>query len=139
MLSMGGPAGDDDNLDEGFWTTRAGLHAAINPTTVGKLMADRTVQDFAAQESVQRLLNSTAMQKVLERFAITTQAAFAEKAVPVIGGLVGAFVNYQFMAFYQKMAHVLYRLKRVEARYEGGQVRSCYGQISRSLDAEKNG
>lgn len=133
VLAMGGPLAEDDKLDEGYWTTRAALHMAITPAAVTEALASKTAQDFASAAAVRRLLDSTAFQKVLERFAITTQAAFAEKAVPVVGAVAGSVVNYQFMAYYQRMAHVLYRLKEVEARYDPAQVRSCYGAIARSL------
>jgi hypothetical protein len=129
VLSKGGPSDDDDALDEAYWATRASFHTSINPATVKLALESKAMQDFAAKETIKKVLESAVVKKILERYSITTAAAFAEKAIPVIGGAAGAVVNYQFMTYYQNMAHVTYRLKRIETKYESGQVRSCYGQI----------
>lgn len=133
VLAMGGPSSDDDNLDEGYWTTRAALHVAITPAALEAAMASKAAQELASKDAIKRVLESAAFKKVLERYAITAQAAFAEKAVPFVGAAAGAIVNYQFMSHYQRMAHVLYRLKRLERAYDPDQVLSCYASVMRSL------
>jgi len=137
VLAMGGPSSDDNDLDEGFWTTRAALHLAITPAALEAALASKTAQEVASKEAIKRVLESAAFKKVLERYAISTQAAFAEKAVPFVGAAAGAIINYQFMRHYQQMTHVLYRLKRLEQAYDPGQVMSCYASVLRSLRKSK--
>ncbi len=133
VLALGGPERTDDQLDEAFWTTRASLKAAVTQGNLLKLMGSEEVQKAASKEAAQRILNSPILIRILERFGITTQAAFAAKAVPVVGAVMGAYVNYTFMSYYGDMAHVHYRLKQLEARNDPAQVRSCFGNIMRSL------
>ena len=137
VLAMGGPRSEDDDLDSAFWEMRAGLKLGIREKVVLKAvetgLKTEAAQKVLSSQAATEILQSAAFRKIIERFGINTQAAFAEKAVPVIGGMAGAFVNYQFLSYYQKMAHVLYRLKPIEARYEEGQVASCYGRVAGAL------
>jgi hypothetical protein len=137
VLAMGGPRSDDDNLDSAFWEMRAGLKLGIREKVVLKAvktgLQTEAAQKVLSARAMAEITQSAAFQKIIERFGITTQAAFAEKAVPIIGGVAGAFVNYQFLSYYQKMAHVLYRLKAIEPSYEDGQVTSCYLRLISAL------
>ena len=137
VLAMGGPRSDDDDLDSAFWNMRAGLKLGIREKVVLKAvetgLKTETAQRVLGSQAVSEIIQSAAFKKIIERFGIATQAAFAEKAVPIIGGMAGALVNYQFLSYYQKMAHVLYRLKPIEERYEEGQVVSCYLRVVGAL------
>lgn len=137
VLAMGGPRSDDDDLDSAFWNMRAGLKLGIREKVVLKVvetgLKTEAAQKVLSAQAVSEIIQSAAFTKIIERFGIATQAAFAEKAVPIIGGVAGAVVNYQFLSYYQKMAHVLYRLKAIETRYEQGQVVSCYLRVVAAL------
>ena len=133
VLGRGGPSKDNDEADVAYWTMRAGLKKAVTPGLVIKAVNSETAQKAAASATMQHLLNSAAFKKVLERYGIISLEVFAEKAVPVLGAVLGAFTNYQFTSYYQSMTHVVYRLKPIEERYEDGQVDACYQRVLSGL------
>lgn len=129
VLGRGGPRKDDDEVDVAYWTMRAGLKKAVTPDVVLKAVASDTAQKAATSASMQKLIQSAAFKKILERYGIVSLQTFAEKAVPIAGSMLGAFTNYQFTSYYQSMAHVVFRLKPIEDRYEDGQVDACYQRV----------
>ena len=129
VLGRGGPSKDDDDADVAYWTMRAGLKKAVTPGLVLKVVNSEAAQKAAASATIQQMLNSADFKKILERYGIVSLEVFAEKAVPVLGAVLGAFTNYQFTSYYQSMAHVVYRLKPIEERYEEGQVDACYQRV----------
>jgi len=36
------------------------------------------------------------------------------QAVPIIGALTGAALNYTFMSYYEQMAHIRFKLKKLQ-------------------------
>lgn len=137
VLGRGGPSKDDDEVDVAYWTMRAGLKKAVNPALVMKAVNSEAAQKAAASATMQQLLNSAALKKIFERYGIVSLEVFSEKAVPVLGAFLGAFTNYQFTSYYQSMAHVVYRLKPIEERYEDGQVDACYQRILLDMKRKK--
>ena len=62
-------------------------------------------------------LSSTAMQAVIARVAPRLAAVLGQKlaaqAVPVLGAMAGAAVNYSYTRYYTEMAHVHFGLRRL--------------------------
>ncbi len=137
VLGRGGPGKDDDEVDVAYWTMRAGLKKAVTPDLVLKAVASETAQKAAASASMQKLIQSAAFRKILERYGIVSLQTFAEKSVPIVGSMLGAFTNYQFTSYYQSMAHVVFRLKPIEDRYEDGQVDACYQRVIANMKKSK--
>lgn len=139
VLAMGGPRSEDDGLDHEFWEIRLGLKIAIREDALLKAMnagLKNPVGKMAINSKfITKILESEAFKRVVERFGIKTLEAFAGKAVPVVGALSGAYINYAFLSYYQKMAHVLYRLKKLEKAYDKDQVVSCYMVVVSGLKA----
>lgn len=129
VLGRGGPSKGDDESDVAYWTMRAGLKKAITPDLVLKVVNSETAQKAAASATMQKVLSSEAFKNILKRYSITNLEVFAEKAVPVFGAVFGAFTNYQFISYYQNMAHVVFRLKPIAEKYEEGQVEACYYRV----------
>ncbi len=137
VLAMGGPRSDEETLDSTFLETRLGLRAGITEKSVSKAIEKgaklEATQKVLASKVVQDALESTTFKKLIDRFGITTQAVFVEKSIPVVGAVFGAATNYQFMSYYQSLAHVLYRIKELESRYDPEQVNSCYSRVRQAL------
>jgi len=91
VFSAGGPLHDDDGVDSAFVTARMAMTGAR-------------------------------LQTLLPRVAVRLAQAMGQKvgtqAVPVLGAVGGATVNYAFMNFYTEMAHVYFGLRRM-AETEG--------------------
>ncbi|MFY9210567.1 MAG: EcsC family protein [Aestuariivita sp.] len=67
--------------------------------------------------SVRLALSGRAMQKMIAAVAPRLGAALGQKlaaqTVPVLGAVAGAATNYAFTNYYQQMAHVHFRLRRL--------------------------
>jgi hypothetical protein len=97
-----GPLEDDDDLEKGFFSARL----AINASTIPQLI--RTVA---------------------ARFNVVVTEKFLASAAPFLGAGVGAVVNHAFISYFQTMARVHFRLRKVENANDPDQVKSCFEQI----------
>lgn len=85
VFGSGGPSSDDDGVDTAFVAARLG--------------AVHTV--------------SQAVAMVAPRLAIVLGHKVAAQAVPVVGAVAGATINYAFMDYYEKMAEVHFGLRKL--------------------------
>jgi len=106
VFGLGGPLVDDDDVDTGLFGARIALRGKTLEAMV------RTV--------VPRLLPT-----------ITAEAA--AKAVPLVSAAVGAILNPAFTTYYQKMAHVHFRLRRLEHNHDADDVKACFERILAGL------
>lgn len=90
VFGSGGPSKEDDGVETAFVAARIGAVQSLGPVVA--MVAPR--------------LASVLGQKV------------AAQAVPVIGAVTGATINYAFMDYYEKMAQVHFGLRKL-AREEG--------------------
>ncbi len=86
VFASAGPLDHDDGADTAFLTTRLTMNGA-------------TVQALIA--------------KVAPRLAHVLGQKLAAQTVPVLGAMAGAATNYAYTSYYQDMAHVHFRLRRL--------------------------
>ena len=86
VFGSGGPLVSDDGVDTGFIGARVTLTG----------------------QAVQNII-----QVVAARFGVVMGQKIAAQAVPVLGAVTGAGINYSFMQYYQQMAHVRFRLRKI--------------------------
>ena len=91
VFTMGGPLQSDEELDLSFVTARLGLN--------GQFVLN---------------LISTASQKV----ALMVTQKLGSQAVPIIGTVTGATLNYTFISYYEEMAHIRFSLKKMQLENE---------------------
>jgi hypothetical protein len=108
VFALGGPLPDDDDQAAGLWATRLAL----------------TGQAVAA------LIRAAA-----PRLGIVVGEKLLAQAVPILGALAGGTINSVYAQYYQTMAHVHFRLRRLERTHDVDQVRSCFEQIVRAMKA----
>ena len=106
VFALGGPLPEDDDQATGLWATRLAL----------------TGQAVAA------LIRAAA-----PRFGIVVGEKLLAQAVPILGAVAGATINSVYAQYYQTMAHVHFRLRRLERTHDADQLRSCFEQIVRAL------
>jgi hypothetical protein len=97
VFSAGGPLADDDGVNSAFLTARMAM-------------------------------NGARLERLIPRVAVRLTQVMGQKigtqAVPVLGALGGATVNYAFMNFYTEMAHVYFGLKRMSEERDPASVLS---------------
>lgn len=110
VFGLGSPSAEDDEADVGFMAARVALSGKNAMALIAKLAPD---------------LATILSQKLLA------------KAVPVVGGLTGAVINPSFMQYYQAMAHVHFRLRKIEEQHDPEQVKACFERVLRSERARR--
>jgi EcsC protein family len=110
VFGLGSPLGGDE-AEIGFWEARF---------AIGK-------------QTIPALLRSVA-----PRFGITASEKFLAQAAPLVGAAGGALINYTFAAYYQKMAHVHFRLRAIGRKHDPDQVRSCVERLVKYFSGQKH-
>jgi EcsC protein family len=86
ILGSGGPGAADDGVNTAYFGARIGLSGSAIHAVVGR---------------------------IAPRFATLMGQKLASQAVPVLGAVAGASVNYVFMDYFQAMARVRFGLMRL--------------------------
>ena len=73
--------------------------------------------------------------QVASRFGVVVTQKLAVQALPVIGALGGAAVNYAFIDHFQEIARAHFIVRRLERRYGKDAVRAAYERISGATPA----
>ena len=68
--------------------------------------------------------------QIASRFGVAVTQKLAAQAVPVIGALRGAAVNYAFIDHFQEVARAHFVVRRLERRYGKETVRAAYDRLS---------
>jgi len=102
VFGSGGPLGDDDSLDTGLWAGRIAL----------------------SNQSVTATISA-----VVPQFGKMLSQGLLARAAPLIGAAAGAAINTAFTGYYQKMAHVNFRLRRLARRHPPEEVLACFSRI----------
>ena len=87
IFSMGGPLDDDRDIDLSFLSARFALRGEI-------------LSNLIAQAS--------------SRISVVISHKLGAQAVPVLGAVSGAALNFTFMSYYEEMAHVRFTLKKLQ-------------------------
>lgn len=78
-------------------------------------------------------ITGSALQRVIAtvapRLAAMLSQKLATQAVPVLGAVAGAGVNFAFMNYYQEMAHVRFGLRRLALGHSPEAVLHAFGQL----------
>lgn len=85
VFGSGGPSAEDDGVETAFVAARIGAVQSLRPVVA----------------------------MVAPRLATLMGQKIAAQAVPVVGALTGATINYAFMDYYEKMAEVHFGLRRL--------------------------
>lgn len=108
VFGFGGPLTEDDEVETGLFASRLTLTGA-------------TLSEMIKQ--------------VLPRFGIVVSEKVLAQAAPVLGAAAGATINPIFVGYYQQMAHVHFRLRRLETRNNQEQLRACFERVMKQRQA----
>jgi hypothetical protein len=123
VFALGGRAGSADASESGYFAVRSMLAKTV--TEAARLVAERGV----IKEGAPILLKFVT--QVAARFGLVVTQKVAAQALPVIGALGGAAVNYAFIEHFQDIARGHFTVRRLERIYGKEKVRSEYDLIAR--------
>src|SRR5262249_6596192 len=122
VFAMGGRAGSDDASESGYLAVRGALAKSV--TSAARFIADHGV----TREGGPALVRFIA--QVASRFGFVVTEKVAAQAVPLIGAVSGAIINYAFIAHFQGVARGHFTVRRLERRYGKDLLYAEYTRLS---------
>jgi hypothetical protein len=125
VFALGGRAGSTDASESGYFAVRSMLAKTV--TEAARFVAERGV----IKEGAPILLKFVT--QVAARFGVVVTQKVAAQALPVIGALGGAAVNYAFIEHFQEIARGHFTVRRLERIYGKESIRTEYDLIASEL------
>ena len=125
VFALGGRAGSADASESGYFAVRGMLAKTV--TEAARFVAERGV----IKEGAPILLKFVT--QVAARFGLVVTQKVAVQALPVLGALGGAAVNYAFIEHFQDVARGHFTIRRLERAYGKKRIRSEYDLIASEL------
>jgi hypothetical protein len=122
---LGGRAGSADASESGYFAVRSMLAKTV--TEAARFIAERGV----IKKRAPILLKFVT--QVAARFGLVVTQKVAAQALPVVGALGGAAVNYAFIEHFQDVARGHFTVRRLERIYGTARIRSEYDLIAGEL------
>lgn len=117
VFALGGRPGADAS-ESGYFAVRGLLATSV--TEAARFIAQRGVTEQGAPTIVRFIA------QVASRFGAVVTQKVAAQAVPVIGAVGGAAVNYAFIDHFQNVARAHFTIRRLERLYGKDVVRTRY-------------
>jgi hypothetical protein len=127
VFALGGLEGEADAANSGYFAVRGLLTKSL--AEAARFIVDRGVLAEGGPVLVRLLA------QIASRFGVVVTQKLAAQAVPVIGGLGGAAVNYAFIDHFQEIARAHFTIRRLERRYGKDAVRTAYEELSGATPA----
>ncbi len=124
VFALGGRAGSADASESGYFAVRGMLAKSV--TEAARFIAERAV----IQEGGPVLVRF--MTQVASRFGVVVTQKVAAQALPILGALGGAVVNYAFIQHFQEVARGHFTVRRLERLYGKKLVRIEYERLAAS-------
>jgi hypothetical protein len=121
VFALGARAGSVDASESGYFVVRGMLAKSI--TEAARFITERGI----VEEGAPILVRFVA--QVASRFGVVVTQKLAAQALPVVGALGGAAVNYAFIDHFQDVARGHFAIRRLERAYGKEAVRTQYEWI----------
>src|SRR6266511_5054850 len=118
VFALGGRAGSDDASESGYFAVRGMLAKSV--TEAARFIEERGV----VKEGGPLLVRFITL--VASRFGVVVTQKVAVQALPVVGVLGGAAVNYAFIEHFREVARGHFTVRRLERVYGKEAVRKAY-------------
>ena len=122
VFALGGRAASDDAAESGYFAVRGVLAKSV--TEAARFIAERGIVEEGGPILVRFIA------QVASRFGVVVTQKVAAQALPVVGALGGAAVNYAFIEHFQDVARGHFTVRRLERRYGKGLVRAEYERLA---------
>jgi hypothetical protein len=127
VFALGGRAGVTEAAESGYFAVRGMLAKTV--TEAARFIAERGLVEEGAPVLVRYVA------QVSSRFGLVVSQKVAAQALPVIGAVGGAVVNYAFIAHFEDTARGHFTVRRLERTYGKEQVRAEYERLRRATGA----
>ncbi len=124
VFALGGRPGSSDASESGYFAVRAMLAKSV--TQAARFIVERGVLEEGGPILVRFIT------QVASRFGIIVTQKLAAQAIPLVGALGGAAVNYAFVEHFQEMAQGHFTVRRLERAYGKGLVRREYERLAQA-------
>jgi hypothetical protein len=124
VFALGGRGAWDDGAETGYFAVRAALANTV--AEAAHYLAQKRLVEGSAP-ALLRLIT-----QVGTRFGITVSQKLAAQAVPILGAVGGASVNWLFMEHFQTMAQGHFSVRRLERRYGKTLIEAEYRRLRES-------
>ena len=125
VFALGGRAGSANASESGYFAARGMLAKTV--TEAARFVVERGV----IKEGAPILLKFVT--QVAARFGLVVTQKVAAQALPVVGALGGAAVNYAFIEHFQEVARGHFTVRRLERLYGEDKIRTLYDKIAQQL------
>jgi hypothetical protein len=122
VFALGGRPGSAEAAESGYFAVRGVLAKSVSQAA--RFIVERGV----VEESAPILVRFIA--QVASRFGVVVTQKLAAQAVPLIGGLGGAAVNYAFIEHFQDVARAHFTIRRLERIYGRDVVQKQYERFA---------
>jgi hypothetical protein len=122
VFALGGRAGSADASESGYFAVRGMLAKSV--TEAARFIAERGVIKEGSPVLVRFIT------QVASRFGVVVTQKVAAQALPVVGALGGAAVNYAFIEHFQEVAQGHFIIRRLERVYGKNLVRTEYERVA---------
>jgi hypothetical protein len=122
VFALGGRAGSTDAAESGYFAVRGVLARTV--TEAARFIAERGIVEEGAPVIVRFIT------QVASRFGAIVTQKVAAQALPIMGALGGAVVNYAFIEHFQQTAKGHFTVRRLERAYGKGLVRAEYERMA---------
>jgi len=124
VFALGGRPGSTDASESGYFAVRAMLAKSV--TQAARFIVERGVLEEGGPILVRFIT------QVASRFGVMVTQKLAAQAIPLVGALGGAAVNYAFVEHFQEMAQGHFTVRRLERAYGKGLVRREYERLAQA-------
>jgi hypothetical protein len=122
VFALGGRPGSADASESGYFAVRGILAKSV--TQAARFVVERGVVEEGGPVLVRFIT------QVASRFGLVVTQKLAAQAIPLVGALGGAAVNYAFIEHFQEVARGHFTVRRLERAYGKEAVRKAYERFA---------
>src|SRR5262249_2934949 len=126
VFALGGRANAVDASQSGYFAARGLLAKSV--TEAARFIAERGIVEEGSPVLVRFIT------QVAARFGVAVSQKAAAQALPVVGALGGATVNYVFIEHFQDIARGHFTVRRLERAYGKDVVRAQYERLAQAAN-----
>ena len=124
VFALGGRPGSADASESGYFAVRGILAKSV--TQAARFVVERGVVEEGGPILVRFIT------QVASRFGLVVTQKLAAQAIPLVGALGGAAVNYAFIEHFQEVARGHFTVRRLERAYGKEAVRKAYERFAQA-------
>lgn len=121
VFALGGRE-SSSGLDSGYFAVRSMLARTV--AEAARYVAERSIVEEGAPVLVRFIAH------VASRFGVMVSQKVAAQALPIVGAVGGAAVNYAFIQHFQQMARGHFTVRRLERKYGEQAIRAEYQRLA---------